>query len=235
MTAIRLARAATGRNKIAMFAGSYHGTFDEVLVRGTPAGDRLKSSPIAPGIPARSVEETLVLEYGAAQSLETLARIAHDYAAVLVEPVQSRHPDLQPKEFLQELRRITANTGATLIFDEMITGFRVHPGGAQAHFGIRADIATYGKIAGGGMPIGIIAGRADLMDAIDGGVWSYGDDSYPQADLTFFAGTFCKHPLAMAAAYAVLDHLRKSGPSLQRDLNARTESLVADLRKFLLE
>ncbi len=93
-----------------------------------------------------------------------------------------------------------------------MTGFRVHPGGVQALFGIRADLATYGKVVGGGMPIGILAGRAAFMDALDGGMWQYGDDSFPETGVTFFAGTFVRHPLALAAAHAVLKHLKQEGP-----------------------
>lgn len=99
------------------------------------------------------VADVLVLDYGNSQSLGVIKAHAHELAAVLVEPVQSRRPDLQPKAFLKELRALTQDAGIALIFDEMITGFRIHPGGAQAWFGIQADIATYGKIVGGGLPI----------------------------------------------------------------------------------
>ena len=135
---------------------------------------------------------------------------------MLVEPVQSRRPELQPKEFLREVRELTSDSGTALIFDEMITGFRSHPGGAQALFGVKADLATYGKVVGGGLPIGIVAGQGRFMDALDGGKWSYGDDSFPEIGVTFFAGTFVRHPLALAAARAVLRHLKQSGPDLQR-------------------
>ena len=102
-----------------------------------------------------------------------------------------------------------------LIFDEVVTGFRVHPGGCQALFGIKADLATYGKVLGGGLPIGVVAGKAAFMDALDGGMWNYGDDSFPETGVTFFAGTFVRHPLALAAACAVLNHLKQAGPQLQ--------------------
>jgi amino acid adenylation domain-containing protein len=120
-----------------------------------------------------------------------------------------------------------------LIFDEVITGFRVHPGGAQAWFGVKADIATYGKIIGGGLPIGVIAGAHTFMDAFDGGSWQYGDASVPEAGVTFFAGTFVRHPLAMAAAQAVLHHLRTEGPELQRALNERTARFTGEVNTFL--
>lgn len=193
MTAIRLARTATGRNKIVLFSGSYHGHFDGTLVKAQTVDGNLHAEPIAPGIIPNFVADVLVLDYGNPQSLEVIESHKHELAAVVVEPVQSHRPNLQPKEFLQQLRQLTEASGITLIFDEMITGFRIHLGGAQAWFGIEADIATYGKIVGGGMPIGIIAGKAFYMDAINGGMWNYGDASSPQAKTTFFAGTFCKH------------------------------------------
>ncbi|MBV8885706.1 MAG: aminotransferase class III-fold pyridoxal phosphate-dependent enzyme, partial [Chroococcidiopsidaceae cyanobacterium CP_BM_RX_35] len=187
MTAMRLARTVTGRSTIAIFAGAYHGTFDEVIVRGSP---KLRSFPAAPGIMPSMFENVLVLDYGTPESLEILRSRASELAAIMVEPVQSRRPELQPKEFLQELRQLTERSGTAFIFDEVVTGFRVHPGGAQAYFGIQADIASYGKIVGGGLPIGVVAGQSKFMDALDGGFWQYGDDSFPEVGVTFFAGTF---------------------------------------------
>ncbi len=228
--AIRTARTVTGRSKIALFAGAYHGIFDEVLVR--PGADHT-ALPIAPGIEPGAIENVLVLEYGTDEALAVLRAHAHELAAVLVEPVQSRRPELQPRDFLHEVRRITAEAGSALVFDEVVTGFRIHPGGAQAWFGVKADIATYGKVVGGGLPIGIVAGAARFMDALDGGAWNYGDDSFPEAGVTFFAGTFVRHPLALAAAKAVLEHLREAGPALQEKLNERTAELVAQLNAHL--
>lgn len=222
MAALRLARTTTGRSKIALFSGSYHGIDDEVLVRARTADGVSQPVPAAIGIPPHKLDDVFVLPYAAPQSLAFLETRMSEFAAVLVEPVQSSRPELQPREFLHELRRLTANEGTALIFDEMITGFRIHPGGAQAWFGVQADLATYGKVIGGGMPIGVVAGKARFMNAVDGGTWRYGDDSYPTANQTFFAGTFCKHPLAMAAAKAVLTHLKASGPNLQEQLNEQT-------------
>jgi amino acid adenylation domain-containing protein len=230
MAAIRLARTVTNKKKIVFFAGDYHGAFDEVLVRaaGKPGGVP-RSRPIAPGIPDEQAANVIVLEYGSPASLEIIRAHAHELAAVLVEPVQSRHPSLQPIEFLRELRAITEQTNTALIFDEVVTGFRTHPGGAQAIFGIRADLATYGKVIGGGLPIGVVAGKAAYMDALDGGMWQYGDDSSPEVGVTFCAGTFVRHPLAMASAWAVLNHLKEAGPQLQKDLSGKTERLVRTL------
>jgi amino acid adenylation domain-containing protein len=230
MAALRVARTITGRNKIAMFSGSYHGNFDEVLVRPGGTEALARPRPIAPGIVPSMVENVLVLDYGSPASLEALKRHAHELAAVLVEPVQSRRPDLQPREFLRSMREITADAGTALIMDEMITGFRCHPGGVQELFGVKGDLATYGKVVGGGLPIGVLAGRAKFMDALDGGMWSFGDRSAPEVGMTFFAGTFVRHPLALAAAKAVLKHLKQNGSNLQIRLNATTADLVSTLR-----
>ena len=185
--------------------------------------------PVAPGIPEHAVSEVLVLDWGNPAALETLRAHAHELAAVIVETVQSRRPEIQPVEFIREIRRITQESGTALILDEVITGFRVHPGGVQGLWNIRADMATYGKVIGGGMPIGAIGGRAEYLDALDGGQWQYGDNSFPEIGVTFFAGTYVRHPLAMAAAKAVFEHLRDAGPALQRELSARTDRFTAEL------
>ncbi len=236
LAALRVSRTVTGRSKVVMFAGDYHGMFDEVLVKGfkNKAGE-LQTAPIAPGIPRQSVANMIVLDYGTQDALEWIRKNARDLAAVLVEPVQSRHPGLQPIEFLKEIRKLTEESGVALIFDEVVTGFRVHPGGCQTLFGIRADLATYGKVVAGGMPIGILAGKAAFMDALDGGMWQYGDESYPQVGVTFFAGTFVRHPLVVAAAHAVLQHFKEQGPALQARLNERTAQLVASLNGVLAQ
>ena len=118
-----------------------------------------------------AVTNMLILDYGTEESLAIIKERAKELAAVLVEPVQSRRPEFQPIEFLKALRKITSESGTALIFDEVITGFRMHPGGAQAIFGIQADLGTYGKVVAGGLPIGIIAGKKLFMDALDGGFW----------------------------------------------------------------
>ncbi|MBG1265456.1 aminotransferase class III-fold pyridoxal phosphate-dependent enzyme, partial [Nostoc sp. WHI] len=230
MTSLRLARTATCRSKIALFANSYHGHFDGILA--TASNDQINAVPIVPGVSPQTVKDVLVLDYDNPKSLDILQAHAHELAAVLVEPVQSRRPDLQPKEFLQQLRQLTQATGTALIFDEVLTGFRIHPGGAQAWFNITADIAIYGKIVGGGMPIGIVAGKTAYMDAIDGGLWNYGDASYPQTEKTFFAGTFNKNHITMASAKAVLEYLQKQGYSLVQELNERTSQLTETLNTY---
>jgi amino acid adenylation domain-containing protein len=233
MAALRVARTITARKKIALFANAYHGMFDEVLVKGFKRSGVPHSVPIAPGIPQEKVENILVLDYGTKEALELIRQNAKDLAAVLLEPVQSRHPEIVLPDYLEEIRKITETSGTALIFDEVVTGFRVHPGGCQALFGIRADLVTYGKVVAGGMPIGILAGKAKYMDALDGGAWQFGDDSYPEVGVTFFAGTFVRHPLALAAVKAVLEHLREQGPELQERVNERTGQMVRAINRHL--
>jgi amino acid adenylation domain-containing protein len=229
MGTMRIARTVTGRNRIALFTGSYHGIFDEVIVRGTK---KLKAIPAAPGIMRSTSENVLVLDYGTPESMEILRAEAKNLAAVLVEPVQSRRPDFQPRQFLHDLRSLTEAAGTVLIFDEVITGFRTCPGGAQEYFGVKADLATYGKVIGGGVPVGVIAGKRAFMDALDGGDWAFGDASVPTVGVTYFAGTFVRHPLALAAMKAVLLHLKEQGPKLQRETNAKAERLATELNAF---
>ncbi|MFC3549825.1 amino acid adenylation domain-containing protein [Lysobacter cavernae] len=227
--ALRIARTVTGRETVVLFTGAYHGIIDEMIVRGTR---KLRAVPAAPGILRNTAEHVLVLDYGTPESLQIIRERAHEIAAVLVEPVQSRRPDFQPREFLHELRQITRDNGALLVFDEVVTGFRAHPGGAQAVFGLQADLATYGKVVGGGYPIGVIAGRREFMDALDGGHWQFGDDSMPTVGVTYFAGTFVRHPLALAAAHAVLTHIKEQGAPLQERLNARATAMAVELNAF---
>ena len=235
LAAMRLSRTVTGRPKIATFVNDYHGLFDEVLARSIRRGDDRRSIPLAPGIPAHASQDLVLLDYDDPESLRYIEEHADELAAVLVEPVQSRHPDLQPAQFLRSLRELTAATGVALVFDEMITGFRAHPGGVQALFDVRADIATYGKVIGGGFPIGVVAGSSQFMDALDGGTWRFGDDSIPEADVTWFAGTFVRHPVALAASKAALEHMKAQGPSLQESLNERTGAMVTRLNGFMRE
>lgn len=232
MTAVRLARTKTERTRIAIFEGAYHGHADGTLIGGRVQAGQVRSYPMAPGVPQSMADNAIVLEYGAPASLAFLRDHAHDLAAVLVEPVQSRRPGIRPIDFLHDLRRLTAASGTALIFDEMITGFRVHPGGLRHLWGIEADMTTYGKIVGGGLPIGAIAGSREYLDTIDGGMWQYGDRSYPAAEKTYFAGTFSQHPFVMATALAVLEHLQAEGPALQERLNQRTARLVETLNTW---
>jgi glutamate-1-semialdehyde aminotransferase len=216
----------TGKKKIVSFQGSYHGINDEVIVRSNA---KRKAFPAAPGIMPNSVENMLVLDYGTEESLAIIEKEIGQLAAVLVEPVQSRRPEFVPLEFWRRLRQITEKHGVPLIFDEVITGFRYHPGGVQQAFGVQADLSSYGKVVGGGLPIGMIAGKKRFMDALDGGFWSFGDESIPEVGVTYFAGTFVRHPLAIAAAYATLKEIQITGGRLQNETNARSDQLCKEL------
>ncbi len=225
MGAIRLAREVTGRTKIAIFSASYHGSYDATL----PA------IGLTRGIPSRAADETLVLEYGTDASLQAIAEHADQLAAVLIEPVQARQPQIQPRAFLHELRRLTRERDIAFILDDVLLGFRVHQGGCQAHFDVKADIATFGKIIGGGMPIGVVTGTKRFMDPVDGGPWNDMDDSLPEVDKIWFAGTFNKNPMTMATCEAVVERFEQEGPGLQEGLNERATSLVDRLNGWLTE
>ncbi len=227
MTAMKIARAATRRNKIVLFADSYHGHFDGVIITGVP-GEGNILEPLIPrasasGIPQSFLKEVIVLEYGGQNSLEIISHKSEEIAAVLVEPVQSRHLENQPKEFLKSLRKITEEKKIVLIFDEMITGFRVHPQGAQGWFGVKADLATYGKILGGGFPVGALAGNHELMRCLEG------------AEKTLAEGSNAQNPINVNAIYAVLSHLKKEGMRLQEKLNQKTDEMVRAINQFLEE
>ncbi|MEC3879881.1 polyketide synthase [Parapedobacter sp. 10938] len=224
--AMRIARTVTGKPKVVAFSGSYHGITDEVIVR---SNKKLKTFPAAPGIMAENVQNMIILDYNVDESLDIIRDRSDEVAAVLVEPIQSRHSELRPLEFLKKLRKLTEELGIVLIFDEVISGFRFHPGGIQGMYGIQADLGTYGKVAGGGISIGIIAGKKQYMDALDGGFWQYGDNSIPEVGVTYFAGTFVRHPLALATAKASLQYLKEQGPQLQKTLNRKTEYLAHKL------
>ena len=164
MSALRLARMVTGRSKIVLFEGCYHGSFDGVQVRP----GKNETLPLTPGTTANTARDVLMLKFDDPESLKIIEEHGRELAAVLVEPLPSRRPDLQPKAFLHELRRITSKHGITLIFDEVVTGFRLQPGGAQALYDVKADLVTYGKALGGGLPVSAIAGKAEYLDTIDG-------------------------------------------------------------------
>ena len=196
MSALRLARAATGRDLVVKFAGAYHGHSDGLLVE---AGSGLATQAIAgsAGVPDAVAATTIVLPYNDLGAV-SLAFAGHRgrIAAVIVEPVAANTGIIAPAPgFLEHLRETTAADGALLVFDEVITGFRVARGGAQARFGIKPDLTTLGKIIGGGMPIGAYGGRADLMELI------------APAGPVYQAGTLSGHPLSMAAGIATLAEL----------------------------
>lgn len=231
MHAIRVARGKTGKNLVIKFNNAYHGFYDVIQAVPDPT-DELHSIAGSRGVPQGMVDDVLVLEYGTKESLEIIRQKMAEAACVLVEPVQSRRPEFQPVEFLKALREITAEANVPLIFDEIITGFRLHQKGAMGYYGIEPDIVTYGKVIGGTMPLGIVGGKASYLDYMDGGFWQYGDDSRPSDLRVGTGGTFCHHPVALAAAKATLEVIQREGDELYSELNRKTERLRDQLNQY---
>jgi glutamate-1-semialdehyde 2,1-aminomutase len=201
MSAIRLARGFTGRDVIVKFAGCYHGHVDSLLVQAGSSATTF-GVPNSPGVPAGCTADTLVLRYNDVQGLaDAFAAHGERIAGVIVEPVAGNMGLVRPSaEFLNELRRLTGKHGALLIYDEVMTGFRLSYGGAQQLFRQMPDLTVLGKIVGGGLPVGAYGGRADVMKHV------------MPAGPVFQAGTLSGNPLAMAAGIATLQELRDHPP-----------------------
>ena len=221
MTAIRLARGFTGRDKIIKFEGCYHGHSDSLLVK---AGSGLLTfgNPSSAGVPADFTKHTLVLEYNnIAQLEEAFAQSGNDIACVILEPFVGNMNLVRPSEaFVKALRELTEKHGAVLIYDEVMTGFRVALGGAQSLHGIKPDLTTMGKVIGGGMPLAAFGGRKDIMECISplGGVYQ--------------AGTLSGNPIAVAAGLKTLEIIQREG--FYENLTALTQRLangIADAAK----
>ena len=217
MSAIRLARGFTKRNKIIKFEGCYHGHSDSLLVKAG-SGMLTLGVPTSPGVPAELAAHTITLQYNdAAQVRAAFAGIGQDVACVIVEPVAGNMNCIPPVPgFLETLREECTRHGAVLIFDEVMTGFRVALGGAQQRYGIKPDLTTLGKIVGGGMPVGAFGGRRDIMECI------------APLGPVYQAGTLSGNPVAMAAGLATLDGL--AAPEFHARLAAKTDRLVLGIR-----
>jgi glutamate-1-semialdehyde 2,1-aminomutase len=215
MSAVRLARAFTGRDAILKFDGCYHGHADSFLVRAGSGVETL-GLPDSPGVPAALAALTLTAPFNDLDSATRAARTTR-LAAIIVEPVVGNSGFIAPiPGFLEGLRSIADETGALLIFDEVMTGFRIAPGGARERFGVTADLTTLGKVVGGGLPVGVYGGRRDVMSRI------------APAGPVYQAGTLSGNPLAMAAGMATLSALT---PSVHSAMDAAAERLVAGFRK----
>ncbi|MBQ1330087.1 MAG: glutamate-1-semialdehyde 2,1-aminomutase [Desulfovibrio sp.] len=215
MSALRLARGVTGRSKLLKFVGCYHGHADAFLA-AAGSGLATFSIPGTPGVPASVVKDTLLAPYNDLEAARAVfEREGADIACVIVEPVAANMGLVLPKPgFLEGLRELTAKHGALLIFDEVITGFRLAYGGAQARFGIEADLTTFGKIIGGGLPVGAFGGKAEFMRHVA-----------PQGEI-YQAGTLSGNPLAMAAGLATLGQLK------HRDYGALEQRVSAFAREL---
>lgn len=214
MTALRLARGYTGRDLIVKFEGCYHGHSDSLLIKAG-SGALTHGQPSSPGIPADFAKHTLNCQYNDSAEIKTVFESLGDkIAAVIIEPVAGNMGCIPAKaDFLSTIRSLCTKHGSLLIFDEVITGFRVAQGGAQAYYGVSADIITLGKIIGGGMPVGAIGGKAAIMSHLSplGGVYQ--------------AGTLSGNPVAMAAGLATLNKIAKN-PNFYEDIRQKTEMLV---------
>jgi glutamate-1-semialdehyde 2,1-aminomutase len=219
MSAARLARAFTGRPRIVKFEGCYHGHADPFLVKAG-SGAATFGEPDSPGVPEKTASDTLTLPYNDLRAVEErFMRDGDTIAAVFVEPVAGNMGCIPPAEgFLEGLRRLSTASGALLVFDEVITGFRVAPGGAAERYGVRPDLATLGKILGGGLPVGLYGGRREIMERVS------------PAGPVYQAGTLSGNPTAMAAGLAVLRKLR-GAPGTYEDLETKGALLERGLQR----
>ncbi len=220
MSALRLARGATGRSKIIKFAGCYHGHSDSMLVKAG-SGALTGGAPDSAGVPAEMAADTLTARYNDAASVRALLEAnPGQVAAVIVEPVAANMGVVPPQPgFLEALRGLCDAYGALLIFDEVITGFRLSAGGAQRHYGVHADLVTYGKIIGGGMPVGAYAGSRKLMEQVS------------PLGAVYQAGTLSGNPVAMAAGLAQLEIL-ENNPDLYTALERKGKRLQEGLQEI---
>jgi len=218
MSALRLARGFTGRKVIVKFEGCYHGHSDFLLVKAG-SGALTFGNPTSAGVPPELTAHTLVLDYNDAQQVEdAFAKFGADIAAVVLEPVAGNMNFVRPSdEFIRTLRRVTEQHGAVLIFDEVMTGFRVGPQGAQGIFGIRPDLTTLGKVIGGGLPVGAFGGRRDIMQKL------------APVGPVYQAGTLSGNPVAVAAGLATLKRVLQ--PGFFARLGATTAALVSGLAR----
>jgi glutamate-1-semialdehyde 2,1-aminomutase len=216
MSAIRLARGFTGRSRIVKFEGCYHGHSDSLLVKAG-SGALTLGIPTSPGVPPELAALTITLAYNdIAQVQQTFAALGHEIACIIVEPVAGNMNCVPPVPgFLEALRAACDQHGSVLIFDEVMTGFRVALGGAQALYGIKPDLTTLGKIVGGGMPVGAFGGRREIMERI------------APLGPVYQAGTLSGNPVAMAAGLATLEAI--SAPGFYTALAERTDQLIAGL------
>lgn len=218
MSAARLARGYTGRDKVIKFEGCYHGHGDSFLI-AAGSGALTMGVPNSPGVTQGTAKDTLLAVFNDIQSVERLvAENKENIAAVILEPVAGNMGCILPKEgFLQDLRKLCDHEGIMLIFDEVMTGFRLARGGAQGLYGVTPDLTTLGKIIGGGMPVGAYGGRKEIMDFVS------------PAGPVYQAGTLSGNPIAMAAGFAMLNYLN-THPEIYENLEKTTGSIVQGMR-----
>ena len=221
MSAIRLARGYTGRDKLIKFAGNYHGHGDAFLIQAG-SGAMTLGVPNSPGVTKGTAKDTLLAQFNDMENVrELVEKYEGKIAAIIVEPVAGNMGCIPPRSgFLEGLRKLCDETGIVLIFDEVMTGFRLAPGGAQERFGITADLVTMGKIIGGGMPVGAYGGKAEIMDCV------------APVGPVYQAGTLSGNPIAMISGYTQLKTLQEE-PAIYTRLEERGKKLASGLRSLL--
>ena len=228
MFAFRAARALTGKRVIALFDGSYHGIHDYALVKAGRKSERSEPSSVAlgAGVPEEvSKDLMMMLPYRDENAYELIRKHKDELALVVIEPVQSSNPRLDNQQFLDGLRDICTECGVLLMFDEVITGFRIEYGGCQQYYDIKPDLVTYGKAAGGGMPIGVVAGSKRVMNTFSGA-----DDT----PAIFAGGTFNGHPLTMVAGIAILEYLKNNQEEIYPYLHEQGNRIASEINEFCL-
>ncbi len=219
MSALRVARGFTGKNKIVKVEGSFHGAHDAVLVKAG-SGATTHGTPNSAGVPPEFVRNTLQVPFNDIEALVDVLEKNEDVAALILEPVMGNASLILPADgYLKEVRKVTEENDVLLIFDEVITGFRLAYGGAQEYYGVKPDLTTLGKIAGGGLPIGIFGGKREIMERVS-----------PSGDV-YQAGTFSGNPLSLTAGYATVSYMLEN--KVIERVNAVTEQLVRGVRDVL--
>ena len=229
MYAIRGARVYTGKKKIGVFDGSYHGAHDYVLVNADKDSprDAPSLSPRGGGIPEETLENVMMLPYRSEAAFDIIERHKDELAVVLLEPIQSSNPRLDQGDFLKRLSEVCRENGVLFLMDEVITGFRTAYGGAQEFFEVTPDLATFGKILGGGMPMGAVAGSAEVMSVFSR---EAGEESGPPQ--AFSAGTFSGNPISMVAGHAAISYLRDH-PEIYPYLADQSTRMADEINRFI--
>lgn len=226
MRAARIARAYTKRNKIAIFSGSWHGGNELFMYDHNYKNDSYDTVHKSSGIPDSYKDSVIVLPYNVEEAFEIIEKNKNDLAMIIIEPSQGSNPRDDMKDFLTRLRSITIKFEILLCFDEMITGFRVGYGGCQEYYNVEADLVTYGKTVGGGLPIGVVAGRKEIMSVIDSG---------PKNLPVFMGGTFSANPLSMKVSKILLTYLYENKDAVYPYLNNMGDYLKSEVNKFCLD
>ncbi|HAO56274.1 MAG TPA: hypothetical protein DCR03_11715 [Gammaproteobacteria bacterium] len=226
MYAMRAARAFTGKSTIALFDGSYHGVHDYALVKADTKSDRSRpqTKTLGTGVPSAIADDLMmVLPYRDDTTFELIREHRDELAMVVIEPVQSSNPRLDNKDFLQKLRAVCTENNVLLMFDEVITGFRIAYGGAKSYYDVEPDLVTYGKAIGGGLPIGAIGGKKGIMDTFSG------SDNAP---FIFTGGTFSGNPLTMSAGIAAIEYMKENKNEIYPQLSRLGDKLANEINGF---